>query len=235
MNLITRQRRSWLTPARSLVRWIPHFFVIAGILALGYVGVTLLDAKIFQAQEVRRFEQARKSQKERQAPQSVKPSTGDESPETPLLPVRLSGPGGASAQGHETARRGAAWGRIEVKSIGLSSMILEGVDPQTLRRGVGHIPGTAVPGEPGNVALAGHRDTFFRALRNIRKDDEITLETLNGSYRYRVDSTQVVAPEDIEALNGSGEAILTLVTCYPFSFVGPAPKRYIVRAHRIPE
>jgi sortase A len=235
MKLTTSQRRSWLTPARSLLRWSPHFFVIAGILALGYVVVTLLDAKIFQAQEIRRFEQARQAQKERQALQSVNPSTGHESPETPILPVRLSQSGRASPQGHETARRGAAWGRIEVKSIGLSSMILEGVDPQTLRRGVGHIPGTAVPGEPGNVALAGHRDTFFRALRNIRKDDEITLETLDGSYRYRVDSTQVVAPEDTEALNGSGEAILTLVTCYPFFFVGPAPKRYIVRAHKILE
>jgi sortase A len=235
MKSATRQRRSWLKPARSLLRWSPHFFVIAGILALSYVVVSLLDAKMFQAQEVRRFEQARQTQKERQALESVKPSTGHESPEPPLLPVRLSQSDRASPQGHETARGGASWGRIEINSIGLSAMILEGVDSQTLRRGVGHIPGTANPGEPGNVALAGHRDTFFRALRNIRKDDEITLETLGGSYRYRVDSIQVVTPDDTEALNSSGEAILTLVTCYPFSFVGPAPKRYIVRAHKILE
>jgi LPXTG-site transpeptidase (sortase) family protein len=92
---------------------------------------------------------------------------------------------------------------------------------------------TALPGEPGNVVLAGHRDTFFRGLRNIRKGDEITLETLDGSYRYRVDLTQVVAPEYTEVLRGSDDAILTLVTCYPFSFVGPAPQRYIVRAQNL--
>jgi len=114
-------------------------------------------------------------------------------------------------------------------------MILEGVDHETLRRGVGHIPGTALPGEPGNIALAGHRDTFFRALRNIRKDDEITLETLDGSYRYRVDLIQIVAPDQTGVLDNSGEPTLTLVTCYPFSFVGAAPQRYIVRARRISE
>jgi sortase A len=114
-------------------------------------------------------------------------------------------------------------------------MILEGTDEQTLRRAVGHFPGTALPGQPGNVAIAGHRDTFFRALRNVRHDDEITLTTLNGSYSYLVDSAQVVAPEDTQVLDDSGGKVLTLVTCYPFYFVGPAPKRFIVRAHRIPD
>ena len=113
-------------------------------------------------------------------------------------------------------------------------MILEGTDARTLRRAVGHIPGTPLPGQRGNVAITGHRDTFFRPLRNIRKYDEIRLTTLSGSYRYRVDSIKVVEPEDMEVLDNSDDAILTLVTCYPFYFVGPAPKRFIVRAHRIP-
>ena len=113
-------------------------------------------------------------------------------------------------------------------------MIVEGTDERTLRRAVGHIPGTSLPGQQGNVAIAGHRDTFFRALRNVRQDDEITLTTLDGTYRYLVDSTQVVAPEDTQVLDDSGGTILTLVTCYPFYFVGPAPKRFIVRAHKIP-
>ena len=112
-------------------------------------------------------------------------------------------------------------------------MIMEGVDGKTLRHAVGHIPGTPLPGQPGNVALAGHRDTFFRGLRNIHKDDEITLTTLHGFYRYRVDSTQVVEPQATEVLDNSVDDILTLVTCYPFYFVGPAPKRFIVRARRI--
>ncbi len=124
-------------------------------------------------------------------------------------------------------------GRIEIGTIGLSAMILEGTDGKTLRRAVGHIPGTALPGQQGNVAIAGHRDTFFRGLRNSLKDDEITLTTLSGSYRYRVDFTKVVEPEDTEVLDRSDDAILTLVTCYPFYFVGPAPKRFVVRAHRI--
>jgi sortase A len=104
-----------------------------------------------------------------------------------------------------------------------------------LRHAVGHIPGTPLPGQKGNVALAGHRDTFFRGLRNIHKDDEITLTTLHGSCLYRVDTTQVVEPKDIGVLRATADDILTLVTCYPFYFVGPAPQRFIVRAHRISE
>ena len=122
-------------------------------------------------------------------------------------------------------------GRIEIRTIGLDAMILEGTDARTLRRAVGHIPGTPLPGKQGNVVITGHRDTFFRPLHNIRKDDEILLTTLNGSYRYRVDLTEVVEPQDTEVLADSDDAVLTLVTCYPFYYVGPAPKRFIVRAH----
>jgi sortase A len=113
-------------------------------------------------------------------------------------------------------------------------MIEEGDDGRTLRRAVGHLPGTVLPGQQGNVVIAGHRDTFFRPLRNIHKGDEITLTTLDGSYRYRVDFTEVLAPQDTEVLDNSAGAILTLVTCYPFYFVGPAPKRFIVRASKMP-
>ena len=114
-------------------------------------------------------------------------------------------------------------------------MIMEGVDPRTLRRAVGHIPGTPLPGQPGNVALAGHRDTFFRALRNIHEGDEITVQVLSGLYRYRVDSITVVDPEDKQVLNNSDGEILTLVTCYPFTYLGAAPNRFIVRAHQLAE
>ena len=124
-------------------------------------------------------------------------------------------------------------GRIEITRIGLTAMVREGIDEQTLRRAAGHIPGTALPGQHGNVAFAGHRDTFFRPLRNIRRDDEITVTTSEGSDRYRVNSTRVVEPEDIYVLDDSGEDVLTLVTCYPFYFVGSAPKRFIVRAQRV--
>jgi sortase A len=111
-------------------------------------------------------------------------------------------------------------------------MIVEGVTEPELRLGSGHIPGTALPGERGNVAIAGHRDTVFRPLRSIQANDFIQLVTLDGRYGYRVVSTQIVGPSDVQVLNPTRRDTLTLVTCYPFYFVGPAPKRFIVRAVR---
>jgi sortase A len=124
-------------------------------------------------------------------------------------------------------------GRLEIPRLQLSVMVREGADEGTLRRAVGHIPGTALPGKMGNVGLAGHRDTFFRALRNIREDDAIEFETTNGTYRYVVKSTKIVTPRDVSVLAAAGGENLTLVTCYPFYYVGSAPKRFIVRAARI--
>jgi sortase A len=112
-------------------------------------------------------------------------------------------------------------------------MVLEGDSAHTLTRGVGHIPGTALPGESGNVGLAGHRDTFFRALRNIRDGDEVVVTTLQGCYRYRVVSSEIVSPNETRVLYASAIPSVTLVTCYPFYFVGSAPKRFIVHANRV--
>jgi sortase A len=226
VKFITKQRTSWLTAPQRFLLWGRYFFFTVGILALGYVAVTQLQAKLYQASETRRFQLAL---------EASRASGGDVAPPPSLLlPVPGADANQAKVGTVATAGAGSSpLGRIEIGSIGVAAMILEGVDPRTLRRAVGHIPGTAFPGQGGNVGLAGHRDTFFRALRNIHKDDEITLETLDGSYRYRVDFTRVVAPEYIEVLNGSDDASLTLVTCYPFSFVGPAPQRFVVRAHRV--
>ena len=111
-------------------------------------------------------------------------------------------------------------------------MIQEGTARQTLQRGVGHIQGTSLPGQSGNVGLAGHRDTFFRKLRNIHQGDEIKVSTLTGVFWYRVDLISIVEPQDSQVLRDPGD-ILTLVTCYPFGFIGPAPKRFIVRARNV--
>jgi sortase A len=124
----------------------------------------------------------------------------------------------------------AVIGRLEIPNLHLTAMVREGADAGTLRRAVGHIPGTALPGRTGNVGLAGHRDTFFRALRNIQLNDAIELQTDNGTYRYEVESTRIVGPRDVRVLASSGAETLTLVTCYPFYYVGSAPKRFIVRA-----
>jgi sortase A len=124
-------------------------------------------------------------------------------------------------------------GRLEIPRLRLTVMVREGADEHTLRLAVGHIPGTALPGRKGNVGLAGHRDTFFRALRDIQTDDAIDFQTANGTYRYLVESTKIVGPRDVGVLAASGGETLTLVTCYPFYYVGSAPKRFIVRATRV--
>jgi sortase A len=121
-------------------------------------------------------------------------------------------------------------GRLDIPRLDLSVMLLEGVDDSTLRFGLGHVPGTALPGGSGNIGIAGHRDTFFRGLAKIRKDDKITLKTLQTDYRYVVDTVRIVNPDDVAVLDDTGSPRLTLVTCYPFYLVGPAPRRYIVQA-----
>jgi sortase A len=128
-------------------------------------------------------------------------------------------------------------GRIEVPRLKLTAMAREGVDDRILETAVGHVPGTALPGEAGNTAFAAHRDTFFRSLRSIHDGDEVDVTTTRGRYRYRVTSTRIVRPEDVAVLDPTAHPALTLVTCYPFSYVGSAPYRFVVRAelvnHRI--
>jgi LPXTG-site transpeptidase (sortase) family protein len=109
-------------------------------------------------------------------------------------------------------------------------VVLEGSDTGTLRLGVGRLRNSGLPGEPGNVVLAGHRDTFFRSLREIRPGDRISLRTPAGSFPYTVDWTSVVNPTDTSVIKPTASSALTLVTCYPFYYVGSAPQRFIVRA-----
>lgn len=123
--------------------------------------------------------------------------------------------------------------RLEIPAIDLSAMVLEGTDTWTLNRGVGHIRGTAPPGVKGNTGIAGHRDGFFRGLRNISKNDRIVLTTVEGTYHYRVANIKIVSPNQTEVLAPTPDPSLTLVTCYPFFFVGDAPKRYIVTSRLV--
>ena len=151
-----------------------------------------------------------------------------------LLTAREEANGSFTPMKNEPAAvSGDVVGRIEISRLRLSAIVIEGTSTTVLRRAVGHIPGTALPGQPGNVGISGHRDTFFRPLRNIRQNDIITLTTLVGEYRYRVMSTSVVSPYDVGVLDPGEYEILTLVTCYPFYFVGSAPSRFVVRAERI--
>jgi sortase A len=125
---------------------------------------------------------------------------------------------------------GQTIGRLEIPAIELSAMVAEGVETSTLRRSIGHIPGTSLPGARGNVAISAHRDTFFRNLGKLQRGDLISIATLDGTFDYAVESTSIVDPDERAALRDIGRPTLTLVTCYPFYFVGAAPKRFVVHA-----
>jgi sortase A len=184
--------------------------VVVGLLALGYCLAVYVDAKFYQTREARKFDSELRLNKSARAKKSGSPSPAP-APEN-----------------------GGVLGRLDIPRVGVSVMVVEGVQAGDLKRAAGHIPGTALPGEPGNVGIAGHRDTFFRPLRSIQRNDTITLSTLQGAYRYRVVSTKVVRPEDVQVLYPAGHDTLTLVTCFPFDYVGSAPKRFVVSADRLP-
>jgi len=196
-------RRPLFRPAQTqgFVRWSRRLLFAVGIVSLAYVGFTLLDASLYQASAIRSLESQIQVEKE------------------PKL-----------IQTKAAVKEGDVLGRMNIPRLGLSVAVLQGTRWRMLRRGAGHIEGTPLPGEPGNSGIAGHRDTFFRDLENIRQKDEIQLQTATGLFRYEVDWVKIVAPDDLSVLAPSTESALTLVTCYPFYFVGPAPKRFVVHA-----
>lgn len=201
-------------PLRRILRWTQRILFASAVSMLAYCGFVLMDGWLFQNRERRQLER--------------------------LLSERQEATGGTRRTSFPTLLKEAPpaginglIGRIEIPRLGVSVIVIEGTSRTTLRRAVGHIPGTALPGQQGNVGISGHRDTFFRPLRNIQQNDIITLTTLLGEYRYRVVSTKVVSPYDVAVLDTSGTETLTLVTCYPFYFVGSAPDRFIVRAQRV--
>jgi sortase A len=196
-------------PVRRILKWSQRALLACSIFLLGYCGFALADAWRFQRSESRDLDRLLRA----------------------LTPIPASA---ASPR----AALPAAWhgviGRLEIPRLLLSVVVVEGTDNSTLRRAAGHIPGTARPGEAGNVALAGHRDTFFRPLKDLKINDEIQFSTPQGNFKYEVASLSIVDPGNVGVLASSGENVLTLVTCYPFYFVGPAPKRWIVRARQVP-
>ena len=131
--------------------------------------------------------------------------------------------------------RGTWVAKLEGPSVSLAATVLEGSDETTLNRAAGHIEDTALPGQNGNVAIAAHRDTIFRPIRNVHVGDPLVLTTADRVYRYRVTRLRVVDPDDVAVLDAADHSTLTLVTCYPFTFIGHAPKRFIVSADRVGE
>jgi sortase A len=129
---------------------------------------------------------------------------------------------------------GEVIGRLEVPRLGLHVMVVEGAGHDQLELGAGHIADTALPGFDGNIGIAAHRDGLFRPLRNIEKGDRLVLSTVSGAYRYSVTRVEIVRPTDTYVLHSTGRPELTLVTCYPFFYLGPAPNRFIVHARLEP-
>jgi LPXTG-site transpeptidase (sortase) family protein len=181
------------------------------------------------------------------APAPATPVSRVAKPVTPVMPVALqekqadeqkpapSVKPAAKATTNVAAKPAAprgAFGLIEIPRLGVRAVVREGADDKTLARAVGLVPGGAYPGETGNTILAAHRDTFFRPLRKIRVDDRIRVVVPPDTYEYRVSSLKIVSPEETSVLQSRGVEELTLVTCYPFTFVGPAPDRFIVHAVR---
>ena len=188
---------------RRATRLATWVLLATGLIALGYAAYVVADAYTYQATERKRFEQATNDAAEVPASNAV----------TALL-------------------EGEVIGEIQIRRLGLTAVVAQGESAATLQRAVGHLSDTALPGELGNVVLAGHRDTFFRPLKGVRPGDAITLKTQEGDFEYLVESSAVVRPSNIEVLEPSGGRTLTLITCFPFSYVGSAPDRFIVRARQ---
>ena len=187
-----------------ILRWTARIVLAISVILLAWVGWVIIQGRFYQASVTEYLKEQRK------------------------LPQRPAGPIEAELV------EGQTLGRMDIPRLGLSVAIFQGTKSKTLRIGAGHIEGTAIPGEAGNSGIAAHRDTFFRPLENIRTNDEIQIETARGFSHYQVDSIKIVAPDDIEVLAPTTESGVTLVTCYPFYFVGAAPKRFIVHAHKTP-
>jgi sortase A len=209
MRLVVRIER-----LGRILKWLQHALFACAVLLLGYSGFALADGWIFQRRESADLDRLLREQ--RVSEDTTRPESSTFLKDTP-----------------EAATNGLI-GRIEIPRLLLSAVVVEGIGNATLRRAVGHIPGTALPGQPGNVGISGHRDTFFRPLKDLQIKDQIQFSTLKGNFKYEVESLRVVEPNNVGVLARSGENVLTLVTCYPFYYVGPAPKRFVVRARQVP-
>jgi len=198
---------------RCILTWLERALWTAGCCALGYYVFASIDASLKQRQLAQSFEESR-THVGVPAQATLNNSTAD-------------------LQKAPTQSGSRLVGRLEIPNLNLSSVILEGVGSQTLRVGLGHVPGTSMPGQPGNVVIAGHRDTFFRPLRKMKICDELSIDTTTHTYYYQVRSVEIVDPHNVNALRFHNRDELTLITCYPFSYIGPAPKRFVVHAEPV--
>jgi sortase A len=186
-----------------LIRIIYRSLFVAGIAALLWVGGQLGYAKTYQLYLMSKLN----------AQPALENSMSD-----------------ATSPSSSSLRNGDIVGRLDIAARKISVVVLEGIEDDALGIAAGHVPGTSLPGSNGNVVIAAHRDTFFRELRNIGIGDSIQLSTPAGTFDYVVSNTEIVKPSETRVLQSSGHSELTLITCYPFSFLGAAPERFVVHA-----
>ena len=192
----------------NMSKRVERIFWLVTVVALGIYGLSIAETWLYQTYLAREFAQTSK----------------------PLAPTRSSGILPKVALDRGKLSEGQPIGRLEIPAIHLSAMIAESVETTTLRRSIGHMPGTSLPGGQGNVVVAAHRDTFFRHLGKLQKGDLISIATLDGTFDYAVESESIIDPDEKIVLREIGRPTLTLITCYPFYFVGLAPKRFVVHA-----
>ena len=199
------------------LKWLERILIAIGVVCLAYYGYKSAEARQFHREQSAAFESLL-------------------SPAAPAAPAAPDVPAGPAAPAAEPSAPGApaldagALALLEIPRLDLSAPVLSGDDSATLDIAVGHLPDTPKPWESGNSAFAAHRDGLFRPLRNIRVGDEVRVRTRAGDFKYRVRETRIVLPTDLSVLESDGGRTLTLITCYPFNFVGNAPKRFIVHA-----
>lgn len=186
-------------------RWTEALLLLAGLMAVGIWGWSHVRMAVFQFWGNRALDRRINSQ-------------------SPATRQALAPP---------SIPNGALIGRLAIPRLNMRAVVREGAGRDTLDVALGHIPGTALPGQPGNAGIAGHRDTLFRGLRKIEKNDVIEFQTPAGSYNYKVESTDIVKPDDVAVLAAGRDSEMTLVTCYPFYYVGSAPDRFIVKARLV--
>jgi sortase A len=207
-----RPHRTWWLPAAERLAWI------VGIVAVScWIGVTV-SGRLGARRELNRFAALQ--------PSSPTPVTGEPDRST-WSPERVH-----AWRVSFSREAPAPLAVLRVPRLGIEVAVLTGTDEWTLNRAVGHIEDTAAPDSDGNIGIAGHRDGFFRPLKDVHVGDVLELETLRRRDTYQVDRMWIVQPEDVSVLDPTPVAAVTLVTCYPFYFVGSAPQRFIVRAVR---
>ena len=240
----------------SALRRLRLMLLIIGILGAGYYCYTLCDQYIYQSFENWAFDQHIAGHKSVSFDDYIREQTPfgfvfgkarapAARPAAPAVSPHSAPPPSSIV---EPPPEGALLGRIEIKRLSLSAMVRQGVDAKMLSVAVGHVPSTALAGQVGNFAIAAHRDTLFRGLKDIRNGDLVTFTSETGSYTYKVLATKVVKPSDVSVLrpdggalipasvnSGSPDRLLTMITCYPFYYVGAAPKRFIVEARLLPD